>query len=510
MRYSLAEKAKLLVNHYLLKMFGSQYSRRGFDAARATRLLNDWGRLSKSIDEDIKSDLTVLRARSRDLCQNNDYGRRFMWLLKSNVVGSTGIRLQPKIRTADGTRLDTEANDRLKVAWNKWCRPQNCTVTGKLSFRDVLDLFVQGLPRDGEILFRKVSRFGNPFLFALQLFDPDYLDHNYSDTRRKIKMGVELNRWRAPVGYYLLKDHPGESLTATVSGKYQRIAAADISHEFVFDRVEQTRGFPWTVTALKRMHMLGHYEESELVAARVGAAKMGFFTREDAGYPYDDKDASGNLIDEVAPGQLKELPAGYQFQKFDIDHPNNGFDEFVKSILRGAASGLNISYISLANDLKETSYASGRQGLLEERGFYMLLQGWLIEHVCQPVFDAWLPMAIASGQLDLPMAEIGRWRNVIWQGRRWSWIDPKADAAASEKAVAIGVNSRTRIAAEQGADIDDIFEDLAREKVLADALQINITQQSEDIEDEETNITGSDAAQGFGSKVELSQNQLAG
>lgn len=474
-KYSLKEKAILLANHYLGRLLPPpRRARRGFDAARATRLLNDWVRSSKSIDEDIKSDLTVLRARSRDLCVNNDYGRRFMWLLKSNVIGPNGIRLQPKVRTADGGRPDTDANEKIKAAWDRWCRPENCTVTGKLSFKDVLDLFIQGLPRDGEILFRRTPAFNNNFQFALQLFDPEYLDHNYSDTRQRIKMGVQLNQWKAPIAYYVLKDHPGEGTFMTVGDKYERIPAADIIHEFVFDRVEQTRGFPWTVTALKRMHMLGHYEESELVAARVGAAKMGFFTREDAGYAYDDKDASGNLIDEVAPGQFKELPAGYGFQKFDIDHPNTAFDEFVKSILRGAASGLNVSYISLANDLKETSYASGRQGLLEERGFYMMLQGWLIEHVCQPVFDAWLPWAITSGQLRLPMRDVERWRAVMWQGRRWSWIDPKNDAQASETAVALGINSRTRIAAEHGADIDDIFEDLARERKRAALLKINI------------------------------------
>lgn len=459
---------------FLRRIF-SRRSRRRFDAAKISRLLNDWVLTSSSLDKDISSDLSILRARSRDLCMNNDYGRRFMWLLKSNVVGPNGIRLQPQIKSADGQRDDTSANDRISTAWKDWCRKENCTVTKKLSFKDILELFVQGVARDGEILFRSADGFQNPYSFALQLFEPDYLDHTFTDPRRHIKMGVELNEWKQPVAYHLLKGHPGEDHYQSIGGKYQRIDAAKICHEFIFERCEQTRGVPWTATALKRLYMLGHYEQSELVASRVGAAKMGFFTRESGfDYQYDDKDEQGNLIDEVSPGQLKELPIGYDFKKFDIDHPNNSFDMFVKSILRGAASGLNISYISLANDLKETSYASGRQGLLEERNFYMLLQGWMVEHICQPVYEAWLPWAIASGLLRLPIRDLERWKNVVWQGRRWSWIDPKNDIIANEKAVAIGINSRTRISADQGVDINDVFEDLAREKEKAGSLGINI------------------------------------
>lgn len=448
---------------------------RGFEAAKINRILNDWIQQSISLDEELKGDLGILRARSRDLCQNNDYGRRFMWLLKSNTVGPTGIRLQPKIKKPGTKELDTEANDILLAAWAEFCRKENCTVTGKQSFKDVLDIFAQSLPRDGEILFKHAPGFDNPFGYALQLLEIDYLDHTYTDTRQNIKMGVKLNKWKRPVSYYLLSKHPGENVFQSAGGKHQEISASQISHEFLYERAEQTRGYPWTASALRRLHMLGQYEHSELVAARVGAAKMGFFYREDSSpYAYDDKTAKGNLISEVSPGTFEELPAGYRFDKFDIDHPNTSFEGFIKSILRGAASGLNISYISLANDLKETSYSSGRQGLLEERGFYMLIQGWLIEHVCQPVFDAWLPMAIASGKLDFNMNDIGRLSNVIWQGRRWSWIDPKNDSAANEKAITTGTNSRTRIAASQGVDIDDIFEDLARERGLADELQIDV------------------------------------
>ena len=92
----------------------------------------------------------------------------------------------------------------------------------------------------------------------------------------------------------------------------------------------------------------------------------------------------------------------------------------------------------------------------------------------QPVFDAWLPMAIASGQIQLPMRELERWNAPVWQGRRWSWVDPVKDMRASAQAVALGINSRTRIASEQGHDFDDIVEELAREKQKAEELGLDL------------------------------------
>jgi len=441
---------------------------RSFEAAKMSRLLNDWTTFSQSLDFDIKAGLTTLRSRSRDLCQNNDYGRKFMHLLAVNVVGADGIRLQAKVKKSDAAGnadLDTGANAKIEAAWKKFCKKQNCSVSGRHSMTDIQRLAVQSLARDGEFIIRKIKGFDNDFAFALQLVEPDYLDHNFNDEARKIKMGVELNRWKQPTAYHLLKKHPGDSQFASAGQKYSRVPAKEIIHGFFAERCEQTRGFPWTATALRRLHMLGHYEESELVASRVGAGKMGFFVNPDgSSYSYDDKDADGNLITEVAPGKFEQLPQGWDFKSFDIDHPNTGFGGFVKAILKGAASGLNVSYISLANDPGSANFSSARQGLLEDRDYWKMLQGFMIEHLVSDIFAEWLPQAIATGEIRLPLRDLERWQRVIWHGRRWSWIDPQKDMTANEKAVALGINSRSRIAYEYGNDIEDVFDELAAEK----------------------------------------------
>lgn len=442
--------------------------RRGFDAAKIGRLTSDWVTTSKQLDADIQAGLTALRARSRDLCMNNDYGKRFMWILKSNVIGPKGIELQPQVsmknKKAGQPQMDQAANDKIKAAWAKFCTKENCTVTKQLTFKDVQDLFIQGVARDGEFIYRFVPRFDNDFKFALQLIEPDYLDHNYNDTRLNIKMGIEFNEWRQPTFYHISKNHPNDAEYINAGRGRQRIAAAEVRHIFVRERANQSRGYPWTATSLRRLHMLGHYEESELIASRVGAAKMGFYqTKEGASFSFDDVDSEGNLIDEVAPGKFQKLPPGYEFKAFDADHPNAAFNDFTKRILHGAAAGLVVSYSSLSGDRSDVNYSSLRHGELTDRDIYMMLQGFCIDDLMQPVFLAWLPWAISSGQLALPMRDLDRWAAATWRPRRWGWVDPRNDMQSNKDALEMRITSRRRIAAQQGNDYDEVQAELENE-----------------------------------------------
>ena len=435
--------------------------KRAFDAAKINRLLNDWVTSSNSMDADIKSGLSVLRARSRDLCQNNDYGRRFLWLLASNVVGSAGIRMQAKTG-------DKAVDDELERGWQNWSKYWNTTTDRRMGFNDLCRLAIQTVARDGEFIIVKKPGYNNAHRFALQVVEPDYLDHEYSDKNKNIKMGVEMNRYRAPRAYHFLTSNPAGMSAYIQGGKLRkRVPARLVEHLYIIDRAEQTRGYPWTATALKRLQMLGRYEEAEVVAARVGAAQMGFFTSPDGmGLPGDDKDDGGNLISEVSPGKFEQLPQGYDFKAFSPEHPTTAFDDFVKAILRGAASGLNVSYASLSNNLRDVNYSSLRHGAIEERDIYMMLQEWLVDHLCWPVYLSWLPMALSSGALDLPLADIDIYKKIRWQPRRWQWVDPSKDVKAQAESVALKIKSRKQIILEQGNDPQEVFDQLETESAM--------------------------------------------
>ena len=453
--------------------------RRAFQAATVSRLTADWTTVSRAPEAELRYALKALRARARDLAQNNDYARRFLQLVTTNVVGPHGVKLQVRARDDNG-RLDAFANQVIEDWWRRWGVPGSCTVCGRLSWTDAQRLIVESVARDGEVLVRllrgRAAR--NEIGFALQILEADYLDEQLNRKLaggRKIVMSVEVDGWGRPVAYHLLNEHPGAETVSIGGRRYTRVPAGEVLHLYLPERPDQPRGVPWMCSAMLRLQMLGGYEEAELVAARVAAAKMGFLVSPDAdSYVGAGEEAEGAITMDAEPGVFEQLPAGLRVETFDPDHPNAQFEAFVKAALRGVASGLGVSYVSLANDLEGVNYSSIRAGSLEERDRWRVLQRWLIEHLCRPVYEQFLLALLTSGVTTLPPRKFAKFNAPVWSPRGWQWVDPLKEVQANMAAVAAGFRSRAEVAAEQGRDLEEIFDALAAEKELAAAKGIDL------------------------------------
>ena len=462
--------------------------KRNYQAASVNRLTADWALSYKSADEELRYSLATMRSRSRDLARNNDYARKYFKMCVVNVVGPNGITFQNKSKDPSG-KLDKQANDMIEEAFSRWSRKETADIGGKLSHFDQQKLYIETAARDGEVLVRMVKGFDNEFGFTLQFLEADYLDENYNEELRDghgsyIKMGVEFNKHQRPTAYHILTKHPGDSTYYRYGRTYERIPAEDIIHTFVIERPGQSRGVPWMHTAMTRLNMIAGYEEAELVAARVAASKMGFFTSPDGdGYVGDDKDDNGNIITEAEPGTFNQLPRGIDFKPFEPTHPAGNFPFFIKSMLRGISSGLGISYNSLASDLESVNYSSIRSGSIEERDQWKIVQSWMIESFCQPVFENWLRMALLSGAIPLPMTKFRKFNAPHWNVRGWQWVDPLKDVKANVDAINNGLKTRSQIVAEQGYDLEEIFEQLKQEDELAATYGLNFTLQKTNMGD---------------------------
>lgn len=460
-------------------------STRAFAAAQSGRLTASWSTANTSFDYDLRASLEQMRARSRNLAQNNDYARRFLQMCATHIVGPSGFALQNQAKFGNGN-LDTGANDAVERAFADWGRRGTCEATGRLSFVDVQQLLIETAPRDGEFLVRKVYGRGiNRYNFAIQVLDVDRLDvkrnETYPDGRRCV-MGVELAASGRPLAYWLTTNHPASSEWQTV-GKYERVPASDIYHAFRAQRPEQTRGCPWMHTAMVRLQHLGAFEEAAVIAARVGASKMGWFTTPDGDTTglTDTKGADEIPYMEAEPGQFGVLPGGMDFKSFDPDYPHAAFDPFIKATLRGIASGLGVAYHTLANDLEGVNFSSARAGTLEERDNWMSLQTWFAESFLYPLFSDWLRQALLAGAIQLPngtplpLDKIDLYDKPLWQGRRWQWVDPSKDIEANLAAIEGGLKSRRDVIQEQGRDLDDVWLQLQAENEKAAAMGIDLS-----------------------------------
>lgn len=475
-RFSLLQRAR----HWFGR--GGRTEVRRFEAARIDRLAAEWFATAASINEELRSDLDRLRQRGRQLVNNNDYARKFAGMVQDNIIGPSGIRLQVRVEDAPG-KPDRLASAAIEAAYGEWSKA--CDITGQMSLQEFCKLLVGSLPADGEFLVRFVrgAEAGNRFNFALQVIDVDRIDTTYNGiapSGNTVIMGVEVDAVRRPVAVHLFEAHPGDGLRS--SRRRIRIAISEVLHRFKVERAEQVRGIPWMAPGMLSLHHLGNFKLSALLAAEHGANHYGFFTTGDgAAPPLGTTEADGQQITTSQPGVYDTLPAGVTFQPHESKYPNEVFGPFVKTTLQRIATGWRVAYHSLANDLEGVSFSSIRGGTLEERDRWASDQEWFISAFMEPVYRAWLQMALLSGAITmvngsaLPAAKLAKFSAHEWQPRRWDWVDPKSDMEAKIMSVKAGLMAPQDLAAAMGYDFEDTLSAISQAQKLAELYGVTLT-----------------------------------
>ena len=456
----------------------NKVAKRSYHAANTGRLFADFMASSRSPDSELRPDLVLMRNRSRELARNDVYVKRFMNLLKTNVVGDKGMTLQVKARNTNGS-LDSIGNQIIEDSFAQFALKGNCTADGRLSWIDLQKYVIEATARDGEALIQIVPNRVFIHGIAFHPIESDQIDEQKNEklrNGREIRMGIEVDEMQRPVAYWVKKRHPGDSEFSAISMNVSdRIDAKNIIHVYDPLRAGQTRGEPWMSPAISQLKMLNAHREAELVASRMAASKMGFFTSdtgEDA--PADDYDNTVPIID-AEPGTFHQLPNGVDFKPFDPSHPATAFSDFQKGIIRGIASGLGVSYAALSNDLEGTSYSSIRQGALEERDSYKMMQQFLMEHFVIPAYNTWLLHVMEFGLIPIPASRFDKFASASsFRPRGWQWVDPQKEINAAVTAMHNGVMSMQDVAGQYGRDVEETFSQWQRDKEMADAFGLEL------------------------------------
>lgn len=462
-----------------LRRAGHRLAARMFKAAQVSRL-DKWPTNPDTPDDFISRQQRVLVARSRHQWANNDYVKNFVRLVRQNVVGPQGIVLQAQVKKTRGGKLDADVNEALESAWAEWCKPENCDVAGRYSLWKIQRLVMNTTARDGEFIIRMVyGADAGPWGFALQLIDPQRLPPDYDVQRYNnggfIRHGIEFNRYGRAVAYHFGSTDESDSTYYQVAGRgYIRVPAEDIIHGFLEELVGQRRGLPWSSTSLFRLHHLAGFEDAAVQNARASASKMGFIQYRDGFGPECEDDQAVEI--DAEPLSFHELPEGAEIAEWSPNYPTGEFAVFNKAMLRGAAAGWGVLYNNLAGDLEGVNFSSIRQGTLDERDHWLDLQQWLIETLIERVFEQWLRRALLGGRIvvrgkPLPATRLDACKDVTWQGRRWQWIDPRADVEAAVESKNNMLTSPGRIIRGQGLDPATVWKETARDiRAMIDAI----------------------------------------
>jgi lambda family phage portal protein len=380
-----------------------------------------------------------LRNEARHLDRNHDIVRNGINTLVQNIVGPTGIGIEPQPRNANGD-IDEDLVDQIQVILRDWMRRPE--VTRQHDWASVQRLQCRTWVRDGECLHQELIgavpflEHGGSLPFSIELIEPDLLPFDFSDSSRGIMQGVECNSWGRPIAYHLYKSHPGDPDAMFFPDK-KRVSAERIRHLKMIDRIGQRRGISMLASVITRLEDLKDYEESERIAAKIAASMAAFIIKgQPADYPdtgYNDN--SGNPVQSRSlrfqPGMVfDDLRVGESVGTIDTNRPNPNLPAHRDGQLRAAAGGMCVSFSSLSKNYNGT-YSAQRQELVEQYGAYGVLGYEFVSQSPRPTYERIIAVALASGQLRVkrgtPVAGL---TDALYLLPQMPWIDPQKEAEA--------------------------------------------------------------------------------
>jgi lambda family phage portal protein len=328
----------------------------------------------------------------------------------------------------------------------------------------VLPLVARCLVRDGEAFahLRPTDDGG----LRPEVLDPAQVDAALSrplDNGGRIEQGVELDRDGNAVAYHVLREPPGSAWSPYET---VRVPASDMLH--IYDRQfpGQVRGLSWLAPVMLRLSDRDQLSDALVAQAKVGALLTGFIRDPEGGAAGFDQGASGGQWNvALEPGAMRILPPGADVSFTPQPQGLRDAVAFVASIDREIAAGAGLTYESLTGDLGAANYSSARVGLLDFRRRAEALQRHLIEaQVLRPLWRRWIAVQTLAGLIPADPLSQADYRVVRFVGPGFDWVDPEAQVAAEIAAIGAGLKSREEVVAARGRDIDELDEELARDR----------------------------------------------
>lgn len=248
-------------------------------------------------------------------------------------------------------------------------------------------------------------------------------------------------------------------------------------HLFDRERPDGTRGIPYLAAVMEPLKQLDRYSEAEVMAAVVSAMFTVFVTSENG------QGLGGDLEQPGAPGgagsgyfglgngAIVDLAPGEKIEIADPKRPNVAFDPFVQAVLRQIGVALELPFEVLVKHFT-ASYSASRAALEQAWQFFRDRRAWLVDNLCDPVYEWVVTEAVLRGYLDAPGFLEDPLIRAAYLGAEWIGparisLDPLKEARADEVLVRLKVKTRDEAAvAHTGVDLDRKLSQIKREEAL--------------------------------------------
>lgn len=483
---------------------GAGFGVSAFNAGdRQSRELASWRPKLQSADADMLDQKEVAEARTIDLVRNNGIAAGAVQTRKDKVVGSKfRLVLSPDYRTLglDRTAMREWAK-MVEGHYYSWAEDPMCSADAqrKRTMTELLRDAEACRFMQGESFISREWRFmpfnDSPYGTCFQLIEPERVSNPVLADLEKVRAGIELDAWGAPVAYHVRTRHPDDwyarngGASVFDPAEWQRITRFNrygwqqIIHNFEQQRANQTRGFSGFSSVVKRLKMMDRQENVQLELSII-AASLAVVIESQFG-PNSAMEALGgsnmkqlhefvsaqNAYKKNSPVLFDgvKIPHLFPGEKLNVNQaapPGDQFASFQEFMLRHAARGLNTSYESLSGDYSKTSYSSARAAMAESWGAVMSAREFGPARNATLMFRLWLREAVVRGLVPLPdgvdlatfQTKMGLFARCAWLGAGRVAIDELKSAKANELLLATNQTTLAAIAADAGEDWEELLE----------------------------------------------------
>lgn len=368
----------------------------------------------------------------------------------------------------------------------------------------------------------RATRYNSRWATFVNLYDPDRIATPYDkagqEVENKIFQGRALDEWGAMEGFYVTKGHPSDGGTEGVEFEYIP-RETDWGRPFGFHwfmkyRPGAQHGLTTLITDLRTSTMLDKFDDARLGAAILqelfafyvksnadaGAVAASLAPGKDGTAPFDYKLGFYEKAKiRIGQQRVAVLPDGDDLGFITADREGGGGDAFVNQFLRKMAMSLDLPFEQFANDYSQANYSSIRASLLDAWRGVMAQRELFGQHLPALIFDAVIEEAIFKGWIVLPEGAppFKMYRDAYTActvtGPGMGWVDPYKEAMALEVLRRNKFTSHQRIAASNGEDHLEIFDEVSDEQAEAEergiSLEIVAAGPAAEVDDEDEDET---------------------
>lgn len=484
-------------------------------ASHFDRAVALWRPPLRSADAEVLRDHATVRARARDLYRNHPYGKNLVRQAVHAVIGKQlrfASRVDWKFLGIDKAEARRWGKEFMRV-WELYAHGPGAWVDAgrRLNFSQFMRLALRTRMVDGETLVACEWAPNRRWKSCFQIVDVDRLSnpHGMPDSA-KLKSGVVLDDYTAPIGYYVRNGHPADigidaaarSMTWSFVPRESNWGRQIMAHSFLPERAGQTRGISEFTTVMLPMRQQLEFGAADLASA-IAQAKYALVIKSNADYgkAMEVIGADGVEIDEngepVNPiqsfwldymamsaayhneakitgfdgGMIPHLALNEELQIVTPGNKGSNAAEFTKMAVKQFAAGMGGDPIATSQDYSDVNYSSARMSVASNWRGHEVTRGDLVYDIGLPMVRNFLEEITFAEVLPLPKG-VNRFdfydalpalAQGIFLASGPPMLDPTKERQGQQLGWSLGLDTIEEMAAEEGEDWEDKLEQKAEE-----------------------------------------------